>query len=520
MKIERAKNATRNIFFGVLLKLYSIIIPFLMRTAMIYFMGIQYLGLNSLFSSILQVLNLAELGVGSAMVFSMYKPIAEDDEETICALMKLYRLYYRVIGGIIAIVGIILTPFIPKLIHGDVPSDINVYILYLLNLSVTVLSYWLFAYKNSILNAHQRTDVISKVQLITNTLLYVLQFLILYLFKNYYLYVLVTLLMQALTNIVTAIVSDKIYPRFKPVGELDKNAIDSINKRIRDLFTSKIGAVVLNSSDTIVISAFLGLTVLARYQNYYFILSSVIGIVAVVFSSCMAGIGNSLITETKEKNFNDLKKFTFIVAWIGGVCSCCFISMFQPFMKLWMGEENLLPFSAVICLVIYYWLYEINQLLNTYKDAGGLWQKDKFRPLITAIVNLGLNLIMVQFIGIYGVLLSTVIAFVVVGMPWLFHNLFTLLFDKCFFVEYFKKLLCYLALAIISCATVRIICLCLPFTGVIEVLACAIVGFVIPNIVFIIVLHRFSEFADCVRLVDHMTKEKLRLAERLKIKER
>ena len=171
-KIERTKNASRNIFFGVILKIYQILVPFLMRTAMIYLMGVQYLGLNSLFTSVLQVLNLAELGVGSAMVYSMYKPIAEDDDTTICALMKLYRTYYRVIGLVIAVVGCALTPFIPHLIKSDVPAGINVYILYLLNLGATVLSYWLFAYKNSILQAHQRADVVSKVAIITNTIQY------------------------------------------------------------------------------------------------------------------------------------------------------------------------------------------------------------------------------------------------------------------------------------------------------------------------------------------------------------
>ena len=125
-KINRIQNATRNIVFGIILKVYQILVPFLMRTAMIYFMGAQYLGLNSLFASVLQVLNLAELGVGSAMVYSMYKPIAEDDNTTICALMNLYRTYYRAIGMLIAVIGAILTPFIPKLISGDVPQGINI----------------------------------------------------------------------------------------------------------------------------------------------------------------------------------------------------------------------------------------------------------------------------------------------------------------------------------------------------------------------------------------------------------
>lgn len=319
MKIERTKNASRNILFGIILKIYQIAVPFLMRTAMIYFMGVQYLGLNSLFTSVLQVLNLAELGVGSAMVYSMYKPIAEDDTKKICALMKLYRLYYRVIGFVIGGVGLVLTPFVPKLISGDVPSGLNIYILYLMNLAATVLSYWLFAYKNSLLQAHQRVDVVSKITLVTNTFQYAIQILILVLSHNYYYYVLAILATQIITNISTAIVVDKMYPRYNPEGNLDKDEIQQINHKIRDLFTSKIGFVVVDSADTIVISAFLGLTALAIYQNYFYILSSVMGFIAVVFTSCTAGIGNSIIVETAEKNYNDLKKFTFLISWISGM---------------------------------------------------------------------------------------------------------------------------------------------------------------------------------------------------------
>ena len=238
---------------------------------MIYFMGVQYLGLNSLFTSILQVLNLAELGVGSAMVYSMYKPIVEDDEITICALLKLYKIYYWLIGLVIAIAGIALTPFIPRLIKSDLPAGLNIYVLYLLNLAVTVLSYWLFAYKNSLLQAHQRTDITSKVTLLTTTLQYGIQLLVLILLKDYYIYIIVNLITQVLTNIITAYAATRMYPDYKPTGKLPKQMVQDINHRIRDLFTSKIGAVVVNSADTIVISAFLGLTALAVYQNYFYI---------------------------------------------------------------------------------------------------------------------------------------------------------------------------------------------------------------------------------------------------------
>lgn len=511
MKIERIKNASRNMFFGIILNVYQIIIPFVMRTAMIYFMGVQYLGLNGLCTSILQVLNLAELGVGSAMIYSMYKPIAEDDTKRICALLKLYKTYYTIIGVIIAVIGLILTPFIPDLISGDIPIGINIYVLYLLNLATTVLSYWMLAYKNSVLHAHQRVDVISKVTMTTSTMQYVLQFLVLWLFKNYYLYVIVMLATQVLTNIVTAIVASRMYPNYKAKGKLKQTEVKEINRRIRDLFTSKIGAVIVNSADTIVISAFLGLTALAVYQNYYFILTAVIGFVTIVFNSCMAGIGNSLIVETKEKNFNDLKKFTFLIVWISGFCSSCFLCLYQPFMKVWVGEELQLPFSVVICLVIYYFIYEINQLLNMYKDAGGIWHEDRFRVLVTAITNLSLNLIMVQFWGIYGIILSTVLSMLLVGMPWLFYNLFTTLFKKSQLYGYLKNLLLYVIVSLVSCVLTYFICNKVILGNWATIIVRGIICCIVPNVIFLIVYHRRSEFKECLQLVDKMTKGKFQL---------
>lgn len=508
-KIERTKNATRNIIFGVILKAYQIIVPFLMRTAMIYLMGVQYLGLNSLFTSVLQVLNLAELGVGSAMIYSMYKPIAEDDNATICALMRLYRTYYRVIGLIIAVIGSILTPLIPKLISGDIPHGLNIYILYLLNLGTTVLSYWLYAYKNSILQAHQRTDIVSKVTLVTSTIQYASQLLVLWAFKSYYLYVIVMLATQAITNIATAVAADKLYPQFSPKGKLPKYEVSRINRRIRDLFTSKIGAIIVNSADTIVISAFLGLTALAIYQNYYFILTSITGFVTIVFSAVTAGIGNSLVVETKEKNFKDLKVFTFIICWISGFCSCCFLNLYQPFMELWVGKDLMLDSSIVICFVIYFYVCEVNQLLNTYKDAGGIWHEDRFRPLVTAIANFGMNLVIVQFLGLYGIILSTVLSMLLIGMPWLFHNLFATMFEKKNMKNYLVSLAFYVFISIIACFSSVIVCDFINFGLWTTLIVRGIVCLIIPNIVFLIVYCRKDEFKQSVLLVNKMLHGKL-----------
>lgn len=520
MKIERTKNATRNIIYGFIVNIYQVIVPFFMRTAMIYVMGVEYLGLNSLFASILQVLNLAELGVGRAMVYSMYKPIAEDDTKTICALMSLYRKYYRIIGIVIGVIGLFILPFVPDLVSGDIPGNLNIYILYLLNLGATVLSYWLFAYKNCLLTAHQRLDIASKVALIINTITYIVQFIVLVLFHNYYFYLVVTLFSQVLSNISIALVTIKMYPNYSPKGKLDKSIVHDIGHRIADLFTSKIGGVVVNSVDTIVISMFLGLTALAIYQNYFYILNSIIGFVAIIFSGCTAGIGNSIIVETNEKNYNDLKKFTFLIVWLSGFCVCCLLCLYQPFMELWVGKELCLDFSAVIMFCIYYFVYEINQLLNTYKDAAGIWHQDRFRPLVTALVNLIMNLVMVQFIGLYGVLLSTVLSMLCVGMPWILHNLFSVLFDKKQLKSYIRKLLYYVVCVIFSSICTYICCSFVTYKGWSELIIKAIICCIIPNLIYILIFYKENEFAQCLQLVDNITKGHLNLVERFKIKDR
>lgn len=518
MKIERTRNAGRNIVFGLFLRLYQILMPFLLRTAMIYWMGVEFLGLDSLFTSILQVLNLAELGVGNAMVYGMYRPIAEDDGAAICALMKLYRIYYRVIGAVIALVGLGVTPLIPMLIKSDLPAGLDVYLLYWLNLAATVCSYWLFAYKNALFQAHQRVDVTSKVSLITYTFRYGAQFLIILFLKNYYLYIMAALAAQILTNIITAAVAERMYPNYHPRGNLEPAQIRQINGRIRDLFTSKLGAVIVNSTDTVVISAFLGLTVLAVYQNYFFILTAVIGFITVLFQASTAGIGNSVIVETKEKNFMDLKKFTFLISWVGGVCTCCLLCLYQPFMKIWVGEELLLHFSAVICFCVYFFVYELNQLFNTYKDAAGIWHQDRFRPLVTSLSNLFLNLILVRFWGIYGVLLSTVLSTLLIGIPWLLHNLFHILFDPRYLSGYLMGLGRYTAVVLLSCVLTFALCrpIQLPdgWTLALRLLICGIV----PNLLYWVVYRKQDEFVQCVQMADRLTGGKLKLTRFLQVK--
>ena len=503
MKIQRTKNAKNNIIFGMMLKIYQLAIPFVMRTVIIHYLGVQYLGLDSLFSSILRVLNLAELGVGSAMVFSMYKPIAEDDSTTICALMRLYKLYYRIIGIIVAVIGLIMLPFIPKLISGDVPDNVNVYYLYLLHLGTAVISYWLFAYKTSLLTAHQRTDIISKVYIATNSVQYLIQFIVLFAWGNYYYYVIAYLFTQVSTNVVAAIIVNKMFPNYHAQGKLPKDEVQKINKRVKDLFTAKLGGIIVTSVDSVVISAFLGLSTLAVYNNYYYILTAIIGFVTIIFNSCTAGIGNSIVVESREKNYGDLRLFTFIISWIAGFCGCCLMCLFQPFMKIWVGEDLMFNTSAVVFFVMYYYIYEINQLLNLYKDAAGMWHEDRFRPLVTAIVNVVLNLLLVKFWGVYGVLLSTVISMLLVGMPWIIHNLFTVLF-KTGLKMYVIELLKYALVSLVVIATVYFTCTFVNVNGIIGLVIKLIICIVMANGMFFVFYRRKNEFSKMKQLLSKM----------------
>lgn len=511
MKIERTKSATRNMFSGWILQIYNMILPFIVRTAMIYIMGVEYLGLNSLFISIITVLNLAELGVGSAMVYSMYKPIAEDDHEKICKLMNLYKKYYRIIGLVIGTLGLILLPFLPKLIQSDIPADVNIYILYILNLAATVCTYWLFAYKNSLLYAFQKNHIESKVNMAVNTIKTILQLAILYLTRNYYTYLVIAIIFQIVSNLVIAAITTKLFPQYKASGKLDKKEVAEINKRIRDLFTATLGTMFVNQVDTIVISAFLGLTSLAIYQNYFYILSSVRNIITVALKACVAGIGNSIIVESEEKNLNDLKKLTFIISWISGWCVCCFLGLYQPFMEIWMGKDLMLGFGAVICFAVYFFVMEINQLLSIYKEAAGIWHEDRFRPLVTAVVNLTLNLILVRFWGLYGIILSTVFSTLFIGLPWLLNNLFTVIFNRANLKPYMKKLGEYVVITFLAAIFCVGICSFIDYGKWLTLLLRLIVCCIIPNVIYIICYLKKNEFIETLDLFNVITKGKFHL---------
>ena len=499
-KNGRVHNVLRNASYGVLYKLMLTIVPFFMRTVMIYSLGIEYVGLNGLFSSVLQILNLAELGIASAMNFAMYKPIADDDDKKICAILALYKKYYFYIGWVVLGIGLVLVPFLPNLINGEVPSDINVYTLYSFYLVPNVLSYWLFSYRCSLLEAHQRNDIINKINLLLESVKFMLQFAVLIIYRNYYAYIMIQFLAQVVFQFILNVVVKRTYPAYKAQGELSKKDKEVIDQRVKDIITAKLGGVILNSSDTVVISAFLGLSVLAMYQNYYFLISAVIGFIGMAMSGAMASVGNSIVTESREKVYTDFKSVTFMVSWIVCVCTCCFFCLFQPFMEIWVGKDLVMHFSMVIFLCFYFFLFEFNQLINIYKDAAGLWHEDKIRPLVVSLSNLGLNLLLVQFIGIYGVVLSTIGSMLLIGMPWLLHNVFKHLFKRSPW-EYVRRLVMYAVLAAGCCALTHFACTLFEFSRLLNLFARLAVAVSVPSVIYWGLFSKTNEYEKTMEIV-------------------
>ena len=501
--MDRIQNAMTNTFFDFLVKVYRAVFPFIMRTVMLHTIGIGYLGLNGLFASVLQILSIGELGISGAIVYSMYEPVAKNDTKRLCALLRLYRILYGIIGAVVFLLGAAMIPFLPTLVSDEVPPDINIYLLYTMYLVSTALSYSVFSYRCSLLEAYQRNHVINRINLVTMTVQFTLQIIFLLLFKNYYIYILTQFCVQLVNQLAVYLSVKKRYPHIKPEGKIEKQMMQDIFHKVRGLVFGKISGIILNASDTIVISSFLGLTVLAIYQNYFFILTAVIGFISSLLLGSMAGIGNSLVTETKEKNYNDFRRFTFIMSWIVCVCTNCFLVLYQPFMKLWMGEDKMLPMGMVLLFCLYFFVYEYNQLFNLYKDSAGLWYEDRLRPLVTAIVNLSLNLLSVRYIGVYGIIVSTVVSILFIGAPWLLRNLFHLLFMRSV-SGYLKELAQYVAVTAVSCVISFFITRWMDLEGILGLLLYAAVAASVPFGMYLILFRKNEYYASTLDLAKRL----------------
>lgn len=511
MIINRTGNTIRNIFWGIVNKIVSLFIPFVVRTVMIYYMGAEYLGLGSLFTSVLTVLNLAELGVSSAIICSMYKPIAEDDKETICALMNLYKKVYRIIGLVVFGLGMMVLPFLKYLIKGNAPADINIYILYLIYLLNTSVSYFLFAYKNCLFTAHQRTDIGMKTGSIFALLQNLIQIFVIVTIRNYYVYVIIIPMFTIMNNVVTAIWATKVYPEYKCMGEVPQKIKNALKKQIMGLMIGKISGTIRASIDSLFISILLGLVDVAKYNNYFYIVTAVTGFVQLLEGSMVAGVGNSLVAESVKKNYIDFKKFTFMLAWIVGFCSICILCMTQTFMRIWVGDELLYNnFMPVLCAA-YFFVTNISMIRSIYTQAAGMWWELRILSLVDVFVNLFLNIILGYFLGAYGILFASFLDVLLVSIPWTTYFLFKGYFGEKYYMQYMGQLTKYATITILAGFCIWMICQQLPMNNlIINLITRGVVCLIVTNMVYWIIYHKSDLFKISRYFIDDRVIKKIR----------
>lgn len=503
--VNRTDHVVKNVWWGSINRILSLVFPFVSRSVILYKFGTLYLGMGSLFSSVIGMLSLAELGFSSAITFSMYTPMAQGDDDKVCALLAFYKKCYRMIGMVILLIGLALLPFLRSLISGDHPKEINIYLVYLIHLGNTVGSYFLFAYKKSLLQAGQRADVDSKIGAIVMLFQYPLQIGVALAFGDYYIYVLVLPLSVFANNLLTAYVTEKLYPQFVCRGRLTQEDYVSLKVKLGGLIFQKIGNIVLGSVDNIVISAFLGLTVLANYNNYYCIIAGLFGFIGVVSNSLKASVGNAFATESQEYNLRQFQvlnlMYTMMISWV----SLCFLCLVQPFISLWLGSAYLLPDGIALLAAVYIFIFKWCDMLYVYQEAKGIWWQTKFIPLVAAMVNLVVNIALVNTIGLAGILLSTIVSVLFVYdhgyARVLFRELFVgrgnfrrYLFQQGYYmaVEGILLALCY-----ISCVMCRASGLFMQF---VQAIGCAVAG----SLLLVLAYAWQPEFKDAYGYVKNM----------------
>lgn len=503
VKRSRTKNSKVNIITGISMQILNIVLPFIVRTVILYVLGVQYQGLSSLFTSVLQVLNLADLGFSSAVIFALYKPIAQDDTTKINAIINFLRRVYFIVGIAILVVGLALTPAIPYIIADGYPADINIYLLYDIYVFNSSISYMFFAYKTSLFIAMQRKDVTNNISMIINTLVRVTQIVLLITTKNYYLFIICMPIGTIINNVLVQLFSRKYFPTIQPVGKVDPESKSILGKQIRAVCVDKICDVARNSFDNIVISALMGLTLVAIYSNYYYIFSAVYGLMIVINQAMQASVGNSIANETADKNYRDFKKLTFLVMWIVGFCTISMACLYQSFMIIWMrnDETMLLSIFNMLLFCLYFYLINMNNSRNLYLEGSGLFYRCKKWYIIEAASNLGLNFLLGYFWGITGILVATIITIFFFNFIARSFVLFKYYFEnkgiKYFFLTHFLSFIVTGALG----TGIYFLCSVVTIEGFVGFLIKAAICLVAINVGYLLIYIFSKDFKNSFRLV-------------------
>lgn len=492
---SRLGKSLLNLFSGFAYRLIIMVTAFVVRTVFIRCLNDDYLGINGLYTNILSMLSLAELGVGTAMVYSMYLPLANNDHNKLAQLTQLYKKVYQIIGVVVLLVGLALVPFLDVLIRNK-PDAEGLTLYYLLFLGDSVASYWFFAYRNSILQADQKAYIISGVQGVFNLIKSLTQIVILLLFRNYTLYLLIQIGSTLLQNCALAVITQRRYPVFgRKVAPLPKEEQHSFFKDVGALALSKISFVMLNSTDSLIISAFVGLEWVGLLSNFSMIVEAITGVLSQIIGAISASMGNFFAKEDSESSYKLFRHVDFMNFWLYGFCAIALLILLNPFVTLWLGTDYTLSWFIVSALVGRFFVAGIMNMFSTFRSSLGLFVQGKYRPLAAAGMNIVLSIALSKCWGAAGVLLATVITRFCINLwhsPLVIHHDGFERSVKPYYLVWFWRLLILGVLILLMMVISHFIFLngITLISFVIMVLLVAI----IPNAIMLLIYHRSADF--------------------------
>lgn len=516
-----AQSKVQKSFFNVLTGIFgqglSYVLSFVIRTVFIRTLGELYLGLNGLFTNILSVLNIAELGLGTAIVIELYQTVVKNDQEKSKQYLQLYKRAYYIIGTLILLAGLILTPFLSVLIKDHESLElINyrlVFILYLIN---TVFSYFFYADRQSILSADQAEYKARIITYIFKFLEMILQIITLFLFKNIYVYLIIPIVLTCISTIYKGVLIGKWYPfiKEKPEGTLSKAEVTETWKNVGSVALYKVSGVVINSTDNILLSSFISIIVTGFYSNYLIIVSAIKTMLEKCFSAFTASLGHLNVEEGKntERKYFIFKTISFMNFWFYGFCGVCLFVLFKPFITFWIGAEYVMDAWTEAAIVANFLVFGLQETMGTHRAAYGLFQKGKYRPLFTVILNIGLSILFIKLLpeeyGVAAVLLGTIFSNLLVAWwfdAFIVHKHAFGVSPKKYYLLYWFRMI-YVA---VFCVGLKWICSLFTISPFIDFCVYGMICAVLYNAIFLILFWRTKEF-------DYLKQAMLRLLKRKK----
>lgn len=501
----RTKNSIKNTSVSFITNLLTIIIGLIAQGIFIKILGSEYLGINGLFSNIISMLGIVELGVGSAIIYHLYKPIVEEDIKKVKALMNFYKKCYTIIALIILTIGLMITPYLNLFIE-EVTIDINISLVYILFIIEIVCSY-LLSYKRSIINANQKNYLVNFIHIGYLVILNILEIIILVLTKNYYLYLGIKIVMRILENVGVTLLANKLYPYLKNNNEkLDEKTKKDIFQKVKALFFHKVGGFIVLGTDNIIISKFIGIIEVGLYSNYYMIIDAIEKLFGQVIRVITPSVGNMLVKESAEKSFEIFKRVRFLNFWIATFSGISLLVVMNSFITVWIGSKYLLATCVLSVLVLNYYAKSMRSCHMIFKEAAGIYYEDRYIPLLESVLNIVASLILLKYFGLAGIFMGTIISSLALYCISYPKYVYKKLFNRSY-LNYTKETLGYLSIfLVLAVITYKISRLIVISNAFLSLIINCLIAVVIPNLVLLIIFWHTDNFKYYLNLLKSFKK--------------